>query len=188
MQCGFRSHCNLEATGAVDLCPVLQRIVTEAKEQTERDWSAKVNTQEAVPVDRFNGTARTIKIGFSLEIALENLAKLQSARRDKTLAEIKQSKKYNTTQTKARKQKGSRQTWGRKKTIPVHTFPWVKAESYSVYEYDTTPPAVPKTEIVMTRKEIYKRANDKELNRILNIKISRRMKLQRLMDIIDLGE
>lgn len=184
MQCEYRDHCNLEASGAVDLCPVLKKIVNEAKDQTDRDWLDKTSTQDVVQLDRYTGTVRTVCIGFTLELALSKLAAQEAVRRDATLTEMEQSKKYNTKSTTPRKQKGTRQTWGRKKTIPVHTYPWVKAESYSIYEYDTTPPAVPKTLPVMTRQDVFDRANAKENNRILNIKASRKMKLERLMGMI----
>jgi len=186
MHCKHRGHCNLEKNGATDLCPVLQGIVSEAKMKTELAWLDKHPSQVAVPLDHFKGTRRTLSGGFSLEFALGKLAALELSRMNTSLEEVKRDKKYNTTPTKVRKAKGTRQTWGRgPKSIPVHLYPHVKLESYSVYEFKQTPPEVPKTEIVKTQKELFEQADRKESNRVHNIMVGRGLTIERLMHLME---
>jgi hypothetical protein len=56
-----------------------------------------------------------------------------------------------------------------------------RAEAYSVYDFNTTPPAVPKTEEIMTRAEKWDAADRKESKRIQFIQDCRDFKIQEML-------
>jgi len=56
-----------------------------------------------------------------------------------------------------------------------------RAEAYSVYDFNTTPPAVEKTEEIMTRAEKFEAADRKETKRIQFIQDCRDFKIQNML-------
>ena len=70
---------------------------------------------------------------------------------------------------------------GPKKVVPDKPNTVTRAEAYSVFEYNTTPPKVQKIEIIMTRQERFETADRKESKRIQFIQDCRDLKIEEML-------
>lgn len=107
--------------------------------------------------------------GFSLELALSRVEKAtrgeRHMKRDGLIVVAPKKSKFKSIRAA--------------KTGEVNTK--TRAEAYSVYEFNTTPPAVPKTEEIMTRAEKFEAADRKETKRIQFIQDCRDFKIQEML-------
>ena len=83
ISCWRKQKCHLEEQGMEDLCPAVKEIVETAKEQTEKAWREQDRHSVVVPLDRFNGTVKTITDRFSIDVALEHMRNYDEARKKK---------------------------------------------------------------------------------------------------------
>lgn len=107
--------------------------------------------------------------GFSLELALsrvENATRgVRKMKRDGLIIVAPKRSKFKSKRSA--------------KTGAVNTK--TRAEAYSVYDFNTTPPAVPKTEEIMTRAEKWESADRKEFKRIQFIQDCRDFKIDAML-------
>jgi len=107
--------------------------------------------------------------GFSLELALSRVRKatqgVRHMKRDGLIVVAPKKSKFKSKRAA--------------KVGPVNTK--TRAEAYSVYDFNTTPPAVPKTEEIMTRAEKFEAADRKETKRIQFIQDCRDFKIQEML-------
>jgi len=107
--------------------------------------------------------------GFSLELALSRVEKatrgVRHMKRDGLIVVAPKKSKFKSKRAA--------------KVGPVNTK--TRAEAYSVYEFNTTPLAVDKTEIIMTRAEKFEAADRKETKRIQFIQDCRDFKIQEML-------
>ena len=107
--------------------------------------------------------------GFSLELALSRVHKatkgVRHMKRDGLIIVAPKRSKFKSKSAA--------------KVGPVNTK--TRAEAYSVYDFNTTPPAVDKTEIIMTRSERFEAADRKETKRIQFIQDCRDFKIQEML-------
>ena len=121
------------------------------------------------PGPRMEFEHRTISDKFSLEVALARVARKTKTVRDmkkagKKIVRPKEMRRVLDTSVKPHKENTS-----------------TRMEVYSVYEYNTTPAAVPKTEIIRTREERWKTADLKEHMRLQIIQDSRDLKIDAML-------
>ena len=112
---------------------------------------------------------RTISDKFSLEVALARVARKTKTVRDmkkagKKIVRPKEMRRVLDTSVRPHKEATS-----------------TRMEVYSVYEFNTTPPAVPKTEIIRTRGERWDAADQKEHERIQIIQDARDLKIDAML-------
>ena len=107
--------------------------------------------------------------GFSLELALGRVERatqgVRHMKRDGLIVVAPKKSKFKSVRAA--------------KTGEVNTK--TRAEAYSVYDFNTTPPAVEKTEIIMTRAERFEVADRRETKRIQFIKDCRDFKIQEML-------
>lgn len=107
--------------------------------------------------------------GFSLELALSRVHKatqgVRHMKRDGLIVVAPKRSKFKSKRAA--------------KVGPVNTN--TRAEAYSVYDFNTTPPAVDKTEIIMTRAERFEAADRKETKRIQFIQDCRDFKIDAML-------
>ena len=107
--------------------------------------------------------------GFSLEMALGRVERatrgVRHMKRDGLIVVAPKKSKFKSVRAA--------------KTGEVNTK--TRAEAYSVYDFNTTPPAVEKTEIIMTRAERFEVADRRETKRIQFIKDCRDFKIQEML-------
>ena len=107
--------------------------------------------------------------GFSLELALGRVERatrgVRHMKRDGLIIVAPKKSKFKSVRAA--------------KTGEVNTK--TRAEAYSVYDFNTTPPAVEKTEIIMTRAERFEVADRRETKRIQFIKDCRDFKIQEML-------
>lgn len=121
------------------------------------------------PGPRMEFVHRTISDKFSLQVALARVA-----RKTKTVRDMKKAGKKIVRPKELRR------------VLDTSVRPHVentstRMEVYSVYEYNTTPAAVPKTEIIRTREERWKTADLKEHMRLQIIQDSRDLKIDAML-------
>jgi len=125
------------------------------------------NFESAGPITEFKPVTKSD--GFSLELALSRVNRAtKGARHAKRDGLIVVAPKTSRFKSKRAAKVGSVNT----KT---------RAEAYSVYEFNTTPAAVPKTEIVVTRAEKFEAADVKETKRIQYIQDCRDFKIDAML-------
>jgi len=121
------------------------------------------------PGPRIEFKPETKSDGFSLELALSRVKKatqgVRNMKRDGLIVVAPKKSKFKSKRAA--------------KVGPVNTK--TRAEAYSVYEYNTTPPAVPKTEIIVTRAEKWDAADHKETKRLTFIQDCRDFKIQQML-------
>lgn len=107
--------------------------------------------------------------GFTLELALSRVEKatqgVRHMKRDGMIVVAPKKSKFKSVRAA--------------KTGEINTK--TRAEAYSVYEFNTTPPAVPKTEEIMTRAERFEVADRRETKRIQFIQDCRDFKIQEML-------
>lgn len=107
--------------------------------------------------------------GFSLELALSRVEKatwgVRHMKRDGLIVVAPKRSKFKSVKAA--------------KSGAVNTK--TRAEAYSVYDFNTTPLAVDKTEIIMTRAEKWDAADRKETKRIQFIQDCRDFKIQEML-------
>ena len=107
--------------------------------------------------------------GFSLELALSRVHKatrgVRHMKRDGLIIVAPKRSKYKSVKAA--------------KTGAVNTK--TRAEAYSVYDFNTTPPAVEKAEVVMTRAERFEVADRRETKRIQFIQDCRDFKIDAML-------
>jgi len=107
--------------------------------------------------------------GFSLELALSRVEKatrgVRHMKRDGLIVVAPKRSKYKSKRAAS--------------TGAVNTR--TRAEAYSVYDFNTTPPAVEKAEEIMTRAEKWEAADRKEFKRIQFIQDCRDFKIQEML-------
>jgi len=107
--------------------------------------------------------------GFSLELALLRVKKatqgVRHMKRDGLIVVAPKKSKFKSVRAA--------------KTGEVNTK--TRAEAYSVYDFNTTPPAVEKNEEIMTRAEKFEAADRKETKRIQFIQDCRDFKIQEML-------
>ena len=107
--------------------------------------------------------------GFSLELALSRVEKatqgVRHMKRDGLIVVAPKRSKFKSKRAA--------------KVGPVNTK--TRAEAYSVYDFNTTPLAVDKTEIIMTRAEKWEAADRKEFKRIQFIQDCRDFKIDAML-------
>lgn len=123
------------------------------------------------PGPRMQFESRTVTDGFSLQEALARVA-----RKTKTVREMKKAGKKIVRPKEIRRVLDT-------STRPYKMKTSTRAEAYSLYEFDTTPPEVEKTEIITTRRERWKAADEKERLRLRIIQDSRDLKIQRMLEL-----
>lgn len=107
--------------------------------------------------------------GFSLELALSRVHKAnQGVRHMKRDGLIIVAPKRSKFKSKRAVKSGA---------VNTNT----RAEAYSVYDFNTTPPAIPKTEIIVTREEKFTAADRKEFKRIQFIQDCRDFKIDAML-------
>ena len=107
--------------------------------------------------------------GFSLELALGRVERatrnVRHMKRDGMIVVAPKRSKFKSKKAA--------------KTGEVNTK--TRAEAYSVYDFNTTPPAVEKAEVIMTRAEKFEAADRKETKRIQFIQDCRDFKIQEML-------
>jgi len=121
------------------------------------------------PGDRFEFKPVTKSEGFSMELALLRVEKatqgMRHMKRDGLIVVAPKKSKFKSKRAA--------------KTGAVNTK--TRAEAYSVYEFNTSPPAVEKNEEIMTRAEKWDAADRKEGKRIQFIQDCRDIKIQNML-------
>lgn len=172
--CPFRGNCHLEESGATDLCPKLAAIKQEAIQKTERAWTDKHPLCDTISLEQHYFKPRTEWGSMTTQDILQRF--LYSPRsKEENQDEMEQHLVFKNTHKAKRAPKGPR--------LPPRPYPAVKAQSYSVYEFDTTPPMRPKTELIETRQDKWNRADTIARNRTLNIHLAEQMYIERLVNM-----
>ena len=107
--------------------------------------------------------------GFSLELALSRVRKASQG--------VRHMKRDGLIVVAPKKSKFKSKRAASTGTVNTRT----RAEAYSVYDFNTTPPAVDKTEIIMTRAERFEAADRKETKRIQFIQDCRDFKIDAML-------
>ena len=173
--CPYRGNCHLEESGATDLCPKLAAIKQEAIQKTEQAWDAKFPPCDTVQLEQHHFKPRTKWGSLTTKDILQRY--LYSPRsNEENQEEMEQHLVFKNTHKAKRPPKGPR--------LPLHPYPVVKAQSYSVYEFDTTPPEHPKSEVYITQQEKRKTADRNERIRVSNMRMAHHLALERQFRLI----
>lgn len=165
VQCPFETHIGNE-DAALELCPRAERCGLAGYIDLCDVPHAHDFESPGVHVD-FKPVSKSV--GFSLELALSRVEKatqgVRHAKRDGLIVVAPKKSKYKSKRAAS--------------TGTVNTK--TRAEAYSVYEFNNTPPAVEKAEVIMTRAERWEVADRREGKRIQFIQDCRDFKIQEML-------